>query len=301
MRKQVFWLCTLMALGFLFGCSDDSPTGPGSDTDDDTRQPSDTEISLGTYSSKGDTLVLVTPMNISTSRQCKGDTLLTVVDTSEADTGKAVYELDGNNLTLTPTDTVDSGEVAMYEFSRVGVGVGLTGEWRLTHVTMESGVAVPIRNTPELDSALIPIQNMRLYFDTDNTVRIGGIDTELLQAGFAMIGWEIGWAISGWLYDVTVRDTIVDGLPGKFLVGNKTGETVTILWKPNGDQTYYSSDEENAAHTVYEEPETCPNDSPVWYSGFLSENGHLSKHREVRSKTGRKPTLFSIALNGGRR
>ena len=273
MRKQVFWLYSLIALGILFGCSDENPTGPGSDTNDNTRQPSNNEIPLGAYSLRGDTLVLITPMSISTSKYCNGDTLETVTDASEADTGRAVYELDGNNLTLTPTDTVDSGEVAMYEFSRVGVGVGLTGEWRLTHVTMESGVAVPIRNNPELDSALIPIQNMRLYFDTDKTVRMDGVDIELLQAGFAMLGWEIGWALSGWLYDVTVRDTVVDGLPGKFLIGNKTMETVTILWEPNGDHTYYSSDEENAPHTVYEEPETCPNGTPNWYSEFLSENG----------------------------
>lgn len=277
MKKRMFWLSSLIALGLVLGCSDDNPTGPGTDINDNTRQPSKNEAPLGTYSSKGDTLVLVTPMSISTSKQCNDDTLITVVDTNEADTGKVVHKLDGNNLTLTPTDTVDSGEVAMYEFSRVGAGIGLTGEWRLTHATMESGVAVPIRNNPELDSALIPIQNMRLYFDTDNMVRIGGIDTDLLQAGFAMIGWEIGWAISGWLYNVTVRDTIVDGLPGKLLVGNKTGETVTILWEPNGDHTYYSSDEENAPHTVYDQPETCPNRPPTWYSRFLSENGITGK------------------------
>jgi hypothetical protein len=74
------------------------------------------------------------------------------------------------------------------------------------------------------------------------------------------------------LYDISV---VALSYTKVKLTGNKTGEIATIVWSAGGftpDQTYSSSNPAHESRTVYQNPTTCPNTAPDWWTAFLADN-----------------------------
>jgi len=258
-----------------FGCSNSTgPTTPLEENDDGN-------IFLGNYTTKSDTLVVITPMSIETRRECRGDTMVSVVDTNEADTVGVAYNLSGNTLTLTDTSKVDSNDILKYVLERDGAGNGLVGAWKIDRIEKGSGEVIEIQNNSLLDSTEIPYDQIRIHILSNGKMEISGVDLSQMEAAFNIMGWKIGWGIIGWMYDITMADTVIDDKPGVVLTGNKSGEVVTILWNKEGDATYRSSNPDHQPHTVYENPASCPNDPPQWYGDFFGDNGVLGKRSDV--------------------
>jgi hypothetical protein len=274
---------TVLGVGlglFAAGCSDDDGGGAAG--------PTGTLVEEFQYSVSGDVLVVTYPQTIETVHMCIDDSLITFVDTSEAETDSMPYTLDGNTFQImVDSETLLSGAVVdyWYTYARQGSGSGLEGTWRLTGVsyTVVSGQLTPAEQD-DLDAEIT--EEMEDIAEGWIEELVVGANTVSLyvSAPYAdMIIGEMLDNIDTADYDLTI--TKVNNTTVR-IRGNISGETVTISMNPaTGDVTWTSTSSEHARHVYYSDPLSCPNEyAPEWIMLFMMQNytGVIQKMTQPR-------------------
>gem|GEM_PF-2829449 len=281
-----------------------------------TVTPGATQMMAGTYQATtlgGKTVIIstmTTPASIDTFRECHDTTLVTVIDTTpaETETDTAVYELNGNVLTIVEEqDTIGSAVVQEISvFKRKGSGTGLEGVWQFDSAGYKviSGT-LAADDKAELDGEMV-----------ENNAMLDAMGMEIL-----LTSNEIKFYVSPNMapimmiaFQELMQDTCLDAAIAPVsatsvkITGNKSGEIVTITFtqvsgiKINMDMdylpvniTYSSSDAGHATHTYYANPTQCPNEiMPDWLMEFYLKNYKASCMGGFQKRPARIPSFGGL-------
>ena len=285
MKYNALLVPGLLLIVLAWGCYTDdsgtsSPTGPAGN-------PTPNYATTFDYVVQGDSLLIFYPETIDTSRRCNGDTLVVDIDTAAPDTTISRFEVSRDTLVLhvaEPDSFASDSSLAAVLYSRIGTGAGLHGTWKPVVLVRADGERVELESLQE--SAVYEfIAGMTMTIDESGIHTNGSF--ELMPGWFTeVMMFQLTWGLTGWMYDIS--DTVVADSQ-IVLTGNKTGETVTVTFYGEGDARYTSDDPAHEPGIVYDEPTTCPNDPPDWYSDFLSGNSHLSKSANATRQLSGRP------------
>ncbi len=292
MRKPIVYaacaaMAMCMAVGFLnCGSKGGNPVGGGGATQ--------TMTFPGTYRVSGDSIFVTVSMAPDTYSYCNGDSLVSQIDTmSGMDESGMRYTLSGNTLTLAENAAglLSDSSSSAYSvdenlvYSRSGSESGLQGKWFLASVgfNVTSGI-LPDSLRNYLDSITTSANQEIVSGQISESITLSGnsfseaMTVESKPADQFVSSWTecslYAYSLDTCNYAVTVVN--VNDYTAQ-LRGKKTGETVTIVWNANNDQTYTSSNTSHAAYTYIENPKTCPDDyEPGWFITFLSDNSNTA-------------------------
>jgi hypothetical protein len=235
-----------LALGAaaIMQCTSDNPAGP----DSGSPGPGYVKAMEMSYTVSGTNQITT----ISTSTECNGSILVTVIDTSNDVyfvTAESLYVLD------TMGGTTDTSAAAR----RIGAGTGLIGTWS------------------QYDSSM-GMRMEALYVISSTSVQGWVKKTDLitgLRASFAAAD-SSGTAFSGFTMDTSAADKI------RF-IGKKTQEVVTLSIADDGAFRWSSTNPSHATEDInmFAGPATCPESSmdaiPSWFLEFAIANASLVK------------------------
>ena len=273
-------IITGMTVLFSCGKSGNYVTGPSNSNS--------TMTMTGTYRVSGDSIYVTMPIPADTSRYCNGDSLEVYIDSAytEPESGTP-YSISNNTLTIIiPSDTIGYQLTYTETFTRSGpgIGTGVQGTWNAT----STGYQVLYGTLPDsakrsLDSMVVAANQRLASSEVSLQFIFSGTQfTEVMS--YKDISSSGVWAddyVSSWTdcnysygmdtcsYAVTVVKLTNSSVQ---LHGKTSGETVTISFSAAGDETYTSSDATHPAGTYYENPVSCPNSPPAWFSTFLTAN-----------------------------
>ncbi len=244
---------------FLLGCDDNNPVNGG--------VPPENLVMQFTYTDLGDVIELV-----SDSTYCNGTEVETVYITDYAP-----YELDGDNLYLTGYDTLSQGGIIRTDnnYTRMDESEGLSGIWEQTEyeVTVVSGNLTQDEQDKLTDemamiNAMIEDGSIQLEIsaDTAKLYYMGSIASVMLKLMNAQLE-----TMENFDYlDITLK---ASGSEKIQIVGNVSGEIVTITIDENFNQTYSSTNPSHETYKVYEKIVECPVDNPPnWFMEFIFDN-----------------------------
>ena len=278
MKKLLVLIIALVIVGtiFLFCSGTSNGVGPA---------PSQAMTMTGTYRVSGDSLYVTMNSQADTSTYCLGDSLEVQIDSAgtSGETGD-VYSIVNNTMTLSQWDPYMSGSAYTVDmvatFNRVGMGSGLEGTWKLA----SEGYAVSSGTAPDSIKRYLDSQNV----DFNSALSSGQVSMQYTFSNNQITGTmssSIDWAdeyVKSWTscsagsygmdtcsYNITVVKLSASSVQ---LKGKTSGETVTVTWNAQGDETFSSSNSAHATGTYYAKPKSCPNDVPTWFSDFIIAN-----------------------------
>jgi hypothetical protein len=259
MRKQLMIFCAVaVAAGLvMWTCSKkNNPTGPNGDGGGVGNY-----TQTLTYTDSASNVIATFPQEITTYSYCIGSSLVTYNDTTPSYISTMPYSISGNTLTMIQYNQGYDTAV----FNRSGTGSGLIGTWLV--------VSAPYGWPSELDvtaSTISAIFNLCYADDFIDMWNSGGI-----------------YADSAY-YNVTVAKNSCSQVT---LTGNITNEVVTITFNNAGDATFTSTVSGHGVHTVYNNPTTCPNDYPDWYSPVF-----LNNNLKINAPAAKRAAMSSVPL-----
>jgi hypothetical protein len=286
-KRIVLCIMPVLALCVLAICmncgskGDGNPVSAGNNT---------TTITMpGTFRATADTIYLSMNTWLDTFRYCNGDSLVVQIDTiSNPGETQVSYSISGSTLTYslsTNTFMNDSGSWVIAQtavFSRLGTGNGLQGTWILSSesYTVVSG-SLPDSTRHMIDSTMSAARQSLSSGEFAAQITFSGNQFTETVTYKKDAGSQVDYFVSRWdscstfgmdTCDYAISVTKLNDNAAQ-LHGTKTNETVTIVWSPEGDMTYTSSDTSHHASVYYNNPTSCPDPYvPSWYYSFLSAN-----------------------------
>jgi hypothetical protein len=230
------------------------------------------------YTQVGD--AIITAAYQDTDVFCRGDSLARDVEERPADT--VGFAIAGKILTVFPPPEILEASGAMIQwtttYTRVGGGSGLTGDWRQNDqsYTVNAG---ELDESEKRNADLRVASTRRLLEYTLVTVRFANGKISVLRDGDNsrrfIDDWNNGFGEDTDLADSALYDITVRALDRKTveLKGKKTGETVRIVIRENGDRTYTGSGAGHGTFQYYDTPRSCPEVYyPAWFPEFEQAN-----------------------------
>jgi hypothetical protein len=257
-------------------------TDGASDPEADTSQGAGVLIRSFAYHVEGKRII--TDAYTKPEPYCDGDKL--TLDTSTLDRPDTVeFAISGSTLFhFNPSFTSDSGGATLRQrliFSRSSSGSGLVGSWVYTDADYQvlSG-ALTSGEKAELDDLLKRIRpnpslkKTTLVFTRDSVSRY----EESRTADIFINQWNTSFGEDTDLPDSALYEVSVKALDAKTveLNGKRTGETVRIAIRENGDRVYTSSVAGHGEFRYFVIPIACPQVFyPNWFLEFEQANARL--------------------------
>ena len=233
------------------------------------------------YTVVGD--AIINHAHTETDRYCDGEILKSETYQTPADTVR--FTITGKLLTVHPSvETLSSGAVVQWtsSYTRVGSGSGLGGDWTQNDQTYQvlSGEPDSLEKDGLEERAAL---TRRMLTYTIVTVRFADGKISAYQNGDLsrrfIDNWNTSFGEDTDLPDSAIYDIDVKALDRKTVElkglkkGLKTGETVRIAMRVNGDRTYTSNVPGHAEFRYTDTPTACPEVFyPNWFLEFEQAN-----------------------------
>jgi hypothetical protein len=284
--SAAFLIVSALATLSLTACFTDSASGP----DADTAQDAGVLIRSFAYHVEGNRII--TDAYAKPEPYCDGDEL--ILDTSTPDRPDTVeFSISGSTLYhFYPSFTSDSGGATLRQrlrFTRTSSGSGLVGSWvyadadyQILSGALSSGEKADLEDLMKRIRPTPALKKTTLVFTRDSVSRYEDSRT----ADLFINGWNTGYGEDTDLPDSALYEISVKALDGKTveLKGKKTGETVRIAIRENGDRVYTSSVAGHEEFRYLETPVACPQVYyPNWFLEFEQTNARVPAVPETAS------------------
>lgn len=241
------------------------------------------------YTVSGNDLILQPPQEYSSYSYCDGDSLVTQIDTQQAET--MPIELSGSTLALVineqSLDTSNAVVEYLINLSRNDAGSGLVGTWTYSSCSYRVVSGTP---TPgEIAQINVDVTGMTAYLSSMQMTFSSSQVTisEVINSTFAqdfIDNWNGNGAYSdSAMYAITVKQLSAASVE----LDGRNGEKVTVSEDADYNDTYTSTVAAHTAYTYFSNPTKCPDDNePTWYQDFLDAN---QKTAALAKRVIRKP------------